>query len=117
MESNLYERIQLLCQKRGVTISRLETELGFGNSSVKKWKEKSSPSIDKIIKIASYFDVSIDYLAGRTDIEGSISDILEDDAIMSLQRARQKMSQKDKDNMMQMVKCGFDYAFSEEEDK
>ena len=27
----------------------------------------SSPSVDKIYKIADYFDVSVDYLLGRTD--------------------------------------------------
>ena len=62
MDSILYERIKSLCKKKGITVSRLETELGFGTSSIKKWEKTSSPSIDKVMKVASYFDVSVDYL-------------------------------------------------------
>lgn len=116
MESILYQRIKALCEKRGISISKLESELGFGNSSIKKWERVSSPSIDKIIKVASYFDVSVDYLLGRTDIEGSISEVIGDEDIISFQRARQKMTQKDKDRMMQMLKLGFEYAFSDQEE-
>lgn len=115
MESVLYQRIKTLCEKRSISIAKLESELGFGNSSIKKWERVSSPSIDKIIKVASYFDVSVDYLLGRTDIEGSITEVIGDEDIISFQRARQKMTQKDKDRMMQMLKLGFEYAFSDQE--
>lgn len=115
MDNTLYERIKLLCRKRGITISQLESTLGFGNSSIKKWEKTSSPSVDKIVKVASYFNVSLDYLMGRTDIENSISDILDDKDIISFQRARMKMTQKDRDKSMQMLKLGFEYAFSDEE--
>ena len=100
MESVLYQRIKQLCNREGISISKLEMELGFGNSSIKKWEKNSSPSID--------------YLMGRTDIESSISDIFGDEEIISFQRARQKMTPKDRERMMQMLKLGFEYAFSEE---
>ena len=51
MESILYSRIKELCQKRGITITKLESDLGFGNSSIKKWRQLTSPSVDKVIKI------------------------------------------------------------------
>lgn len=118
MESILYHRIKELCLQKGITISKLESDLGFGNSSVKKWGMVSSPSVDKIVKVASYFDVSVDYLLGRTDIVGSVSKIIGDEDIISFQRARQKMTPKDRERMMQMLKLGFEYAFREDnEDK
>lgn len=116
MESVLYQRIKQLCSRKGITIAKLESDLGFGNSSIKKWEKSSSPSIDKIVKVATYFDVSIDYLMGRTDIESSMSEIIGDEDIISFQRARQKMTPKDREKMMQMLKLGFEYAFSDEED-
>ena len=116
MESVLYQRIKQLCSHKGITIAKLESDLGFGNSSIKKWEKSSSPSIDKIVKVATYFDVSIDYLMGRTDIESSMSEIIGDEDIISFQRARQKMTPKDREKMMQMLKLGFEYAFSDEED-
>lgn len=109
----LYQRIKELCNRKGISISKLESDLGFGNSSIKKWNTGTSPSVDKISKIAEYFNVSIDYLLGRSEISDSASEILTDD-IISLQRARQKMSQKDKDKMMKMLRLAFDYAFADD---
>lgn len=117
MENVLYQRIKQLCSRKGITISKLESDLGFGNSSIKKWEKSSSPSIDKIVKVSTYFDVSIDYLMGRTDVESSMSEIIGDEDIISFQRARQKMTPKDREKMMQMLKLGFEYAFSDEEDE
>lgn len=36
MASILYERIKQLCNRHGITITKLESDLGFGNSSIKK---------------------------------------------------------------------------------
>lgn len=116
MESILYHRIKELCTQKGITISKLESDLGFGNSSIKKWEKVSSPSVDKIVKVASYFGVSVDYLLGRTDITGSVSEIIGDKDIISFQRARQKMTPKDRERMMQMLKLGFEYAFQEDKE-
>lgn len=113
----LYERIKQLCAERGVTIAKLESDLQFGNSSVKKWGNSTSPSVDKITKVANYFNVSVDYILGRTDIRGQIVDVLEDEDIISFQRARQRMTHKDRERMMQMLKIGFDYAFSDQEEE
>lgn len=63
----ILERIQLLCKEKNINPSRLEEELGFGNGTIYKW-DKSSPNTDKLAKVADYFDVSLDYLHGRTDI-------------------------------------------------
>ena len=116
MASIVYERIKRLCAKKGITIAKLESDLGFGNASIKKWEKMSSPSIDKVVKVATYFDVSIDYLMGRSDIEISMSELVGDEDIISFQRARERMSQKDREKMMAMLKLGFEYAFSDEED-
>lgn len=113
MKPTLYERIKELCQAKSISIARLESELGFGNCSIKKWERSSSPSIDKIIKVATYFDVSVDYLLGRTDIKGSVSEVLGDEDVISFQRARQNMTPQDRERMMNMLKVGFDYAFSD----
>lgn len=115
MDTNLYQRIKTLCAERGITISKLEDDLGFGKSSIKKWEKISSPSVDKIELVANYFNVSTDYLLGRTDIKSLVSDFFEDDVI-SFQRAREKMNIKDRERMMAMLKIGFDFAFSDQED-
>lgn len=65
MES-LLKRIQELCKKEEISVPQLEQTLGFGRGALYKW-EKSSPSTDKLRRVADYFGVSLDYLMGLTD--------------------------------------------------
>ena len=66
----MLEKIQDLCKLRGITLSGLERELSFSRGAMYKW-ENNSPSIDKLQKVADYFNVSIDCLLGRTDHDES----------------------------------------------
>ena len=65
-------RIKVLCLEKEMSIGDLEEKLGFSKGSIYKW-EKNSPSFDKIIKVAEFFDVSIDYLAGFNETYGSLT--------------------------------------------
>lgn len=56
----------MLCDEKKISIAELERKLDFANSSIRKWDERT-PGVDKIQKVADYFDVSTDYLLGRTD--------------------------------------------------
>ena len=114
---SIYDRIKKLCQERGITVAELERELGFSNSTIRKWGNNTSPSIDKVIKVANYFNVSVDYLLGMSDIKGSINDVLQDRDIICLQRARENMTDVERQRMMQMVRLAFYQAFFDEETK
>lgn len=56
----LFEKIKKLCEKRKISIYKLEKDLGFSESSICKWKT-SKPSVEKIKAVADYFGVSIEY--------------------------------------------------------
>ncbi len=58
---DIVDRIQLLVNEKGLTIAALERNTGLSNGIIKKWK-KQSPSCDKIVVIANYLNVSIEYL-------------------------------------------------------
>ena len=62
----LRDVIKDLAMKKKISVAELERTLGFGNGSISKWN-KQSPSVDKLNKVADYFDVSVDYLLGRTN--------------------------------------------------
>lgn len=117
MDSIIYYRIKELCEKKGIPVSKLELDLNFSNGSVKKWDRACSPSADKVLKIANYFGVSVDYLLGATNIISPASEIIGDEDIISFQRAREKMTTKDRERMMQMLRLGFEYAFQGENKK
>ena len=60
----LFERIKQLCSEKNISFYRLEKECGFGSQLIEKWKN-SSPKVDSLIKVADFFDVSLDWLCGR----------------------------------------------------
>ncbi len=68
---SIVDKIQALCEEKGITFAALERSCDLSNGSIRRW-EKSIPSIDKLEKIADYFKVSTDYLLGRTDNPSTI---------------------------------------------
>lgn len=62
----LVEKIKMLCNERKVTFAEVERKTGISNGQIRRW-DNSSPKIENIQKVADYFDVSTDYLLGRTD--------------------------------------------------
>lgn len=57
----IYTKVAQLCKQRGISISKLEKEVGIGNGTIGRW-EKSSPTVESIKKVADYFGVSVDSL-------------------------------------------------------
>ncbi len=115
MESIIYSRIKELCADNNITINRLETEMGMSMGAISKWKHTVSPTIDKISRIANYFHVSIDYIVGASDIRSTADTIVTDPDYITLQRARERMSEYDKSRMMGILRLSFDHAFSDED--
>ncbi|QXN67744.1 hypothetical protein [Mycolicibacterium phage J1] len=66
-----------------LTGAKLGEALGVSKQSVSKWENGLSyPDFDTIIKLSEIFNVSTDYLLGRTDIKNpsdEISNAIEDD--------------------------------------
>lgn len=62
----LYERILLWKNMHNVSIYAIEKGANITIGSMKNWKH-SMPSGDKILSVANFMDVSVDYLLGNTD--------------------------------------------------
>lgn len=58
----MFNKIKQLCVKKGISIARLEKELGFGNATIQGWGKGSKPTVDKLKAVADYFSVTVDYL-------------------------------------------------------
>lgn len=73
---NIVDRIKELQKKQHgkVSLNALEKELAIGKSTISSWENKQ-PSADKLQKVAEYFNVSVDYLLGRTDNPKPINEI------------------------------------------
>ena len=61
-----FERVKNLCKERKISINDLEKSLGYSKNTLYRLKTQT-PGSDKLEAIADYFDVSTDYLLGRTE--------------------------------------------------
>lgn len=61
-----FDIVKELCKKQSISINTLEERVGFSRNSLYSWRN-SSPKPEKLNVIADYFNVSTDYLLGRTD--------------------------------------------------
>lgn len=110
-----YERIKYLCTKNGISINALENELGFGQGSIKKWNGSISPSTDSLLKIAMKFNVSLDFLSGRTDIEETASDLMSDENFLSLKRIMLNIPPSKRRNAVVVLNAAFADAYSDDQ--
>ena len=61
----MVEMIKKLAATQGFSLNDLERRLdGVGVNTIYRWDD-SSPAIAKVITVADYFGVSLDYLVGR----------------------------------------------------
>lgn len=58
---NSVERVKAICKERKIPISKLESDLRFSNGYVGQLRKGVFPA-DRLAKIASYLEVTTDYL-------------------------------------------------------
>lgn len=63
----ILKRLEELCNKNKVSMNKMLIESKAGERLYYNIKSGSEPSADKIEKIADYFNVSVDYILGRTN--------------------------------------------------
>ncbi|HHY72661.1 MAG TPA: helix-turn-helix transcriptional regulator [Bacillus bacterium] len=91
-----FDRVKKLCEEQKISIVELEEKLNFSRNSLYSWK-KNNPSSDKLEKVADYFDVSTDYLLGRTD-KKRYYDLTEKDELAIQKELKKIIDGEDVDN-------------------
>ncbi len=66
---SLKTRVKNLANEHGLSLTVLESKLGFGNGTITKW-DKNTPNADKLNTVAQFFNVSMDYLLNGVDQNG-----------------------------------------------
>lgn len=66
---NGFENFEKLLDERGMKMKDISMATHIAPSTFSDWKSgRSTPKIDKLIALANYFDVDVEYLAGKTQI-------------------------------------------------
>lgn len=59
----MYKRFEALMNAKGVTAYRVSKDTGISTSTLSEWKnERYVPKVDKLIILANYFGVTLEYL-------------------------------------------------------
>lgn len=95
------DKVIEICEKRGIAISQLEKDCGFGNAYISGLK-KSLPS-DRLYKISKYLDVPITYF-----LEDDCSTLESENPILSkmddkIKKYAVKLSRMDKEKQEQIM--------------
>ena len=57
-----FSKLESIKDARGISFYKIANDLGFSKSLFSDWKSgKSMPKTDKLIKLAEYFGVPVDY--------------------------------------------------------
>lgn len=108
-----YEKIKELADNHGISLMKLEEDLGYSRNTLYKLKSQK-PNAERISEIADYFNVSTDYLLGRTDNPNIAKDTVTtpDGRVVDLSNLRERvvlfdgkpLSDDDVDKIAQIIK-------------
>ena len=70
VKSDFKTHFDFLCKENNITFYKVSKDLHFDQSYITRWFNKNYlPSLELLYLISDYFEVSVDYLLGRTDDE------------------------------------------------
>lgn len=108
------KRIKELRLEKNLTMQELADKFDITKSRVNMWENNGTvPRMDVLIKLASYFGVTTDYLLGNDDT----SEISSDNKRLSyLQRNLGKLNDKELEQAEGMLRAVFQDIFNDKDD-
>lgn len=82
----IVERLQSIVKEKGTNFKQLEENCGLGNGVIRRW-DVQSPRLDKLVKVADYLNVSLDYLVYGRGTSDSTDD---DETGLHLESVKEK---------------------------
>lgn len=108
-----FEKVRELAKKQGLSLNQVEEKLGYSKNTLYSLKRQKVSS-ERLQEIADYFNVSTDYLLGRTDNPSIAKDTVTtaDGRIVDLSNLRERvvlfdgkpLSDEDVDKIAQIIK-------------
>ena len=67
--NNMYNRLKLLCDERNISLAKMCEESGIPKSTTTELKMGRTKTLSSsaMIKVANYFGVSVEYIAGESE--------------------------------------------------
>ncbi len=107
----LSERLKILRNEKKLSQRELANKLNISNGTIAMYEtNKRQPDNETLTKIADFFNVSIDYLLGRTDIKNTptvdeeFSVILNNEELLVAFKDLMNLSDSDKQEIINYIK-------------
>lgn len=100
-----FDILKKLCDEQGISVNTLEERIELSKNTLYSWK-KNTPKGSNLIKVADYFNVSTDYLLGRTVEKRYLNTPVNeaDLEVRSLARDIQSLENGDKKLLQDLIK-------------
>ena len=102
MMNRFSERLKELRKSRNISQQKLGAYLNYGYTAIANYESgRNESSFDTLMKIAAFFDVTVDYLIGLSD-EPMIMNVLSRSEVRLLEIYR-KLNEENKQIIMEMT--------------
>lgn len=99
----LVDRIREQAAKRDKNLKEVAVDIGLSENAIYKWN-KQSPNSETLESIADYFNVSADYLLGRTDNpKVNNGDYNEEDNMLVAAHMEENLTEEELEDVMQYI--------------
>ena len=103
--------------EKQLTLDDVGRLVGVSGATISRWESGDIANMkrDKIVKLAKALNISPAIIMGwnETDLPNVKNDNLDPD-ILRIQRAREKMTEQEKNNMMKILEASFEDYFGED---
>lgn len=79
---SFFDVLETLCTQNNTSVTAVLKELGYSTSKGTAWRNGSIPTGDILLNLAEHFNISVDYLLGRTDDINSYKSSIERNSTM-----------------------------------
>ena len=103
----MLKNLRMLRDEAGITQKQLADAVGISQQSINKYENKNiEPDIHTLIRIADYFNTSVDYLVGNSQVRSKIQVVSAND--LSVEEVQlidefRTLSQKQKNCIMSLI--------------
>lgn len=81
--SNFWNQFYQLCKNVDLRPTALGSKLNISSGTINNWKNGTIPNGETLLKLADFFDVSVDYLLGRENASSNSNSITNNGNVIS----------------------------------
>ena len=104
-----YEKLQELAKSTGKSFNQIENDLNYSKNTLYHYR-KTNPTQDRLLELADYFNVSVDYLLGRENVPNSDYSDEENELIAAFRMEREDMTPDEQVKFNEAIKDLMKYA-------